>query len=284
VILFFVVAVARYWDVLQKILSSLDIRMVFVIGALWSIGYLILSLSLRLTAKLCGEDVRYTFALKTYAENIPHRYLPGGIWQTVGRAAAFYRAGMRTRTLPLIFVLENVFAVNSSLMFGGAIIVFALEANKVVAGWIGLIVLLMLGIFMIIPVVLSKYLRRSFSGKDYHLIFAIYGTYAAIWGIYSLSFYLYLNSFSQLGYLSSYIQTAGAYMFSVGVGYLAIFAPQGVGVMEAVYNYLSPLSVGFGAGVAILVGYRACVVVGDFISWSIYLIYTLVSRRTMRMR
>lgn len=280
--MFFGVAVTRYWDVLRKILSSLDVGMVFVIGALWSIGYLILSMSLRLTAKLCAEDVQYSFALKTYAENIPHRYLPGGIWQTVGRAAAFYRAGMRTRALPLIFVLENVFAVNTSLMFGGTIIVFALHGNKVAAGWVSLIVLLMIAIFLIIPIVLSKYMRRRFSGKDYYLIFKIYGTYAAVWCIYSLSFYLYLNSFSQLNFISSYMQTAGAYMFSVGIGYLAIFAPQGIGVMEAVYNYLSPLSVGFGAGVTVLVGYRACVAVGDFISWFMYLIYTLVSKKMNR--
>jgi uncharacterized membrane protein YbhN (UPF0104 family) len=57
------------------------------------------------------------------------------------------------------------------------------------------------------------------------------------------------------------VTAVGAYMVAWGVGWLALFAPQGIGVFEVV---LAGLLAGGGAGLAlVLAGYRALIVVRD---------------------
>jgi uncharacterized membrane protein YbhN (UPF0104 family) len=57
------------------------------------------------------------------------------------------------------------------------------------------------------------------------------------------------------------VTVAGAYMVAWGVGWLALFAPQGVGVFEVT---LVALVAGSGVGLAVvLVGYRAVILVRD---------------------
>jgi hypothetical protein len=62
----------------------------------------------------------------------------------------------------------------------------------------------------------------------------------------------------------------GIYLFSWGVGFLSIFAPQGLGVFELVASELLKGSIGFMGLAALIGGFRAVVLVADLVVWCAY--------------
>jgi hypothetical protein len=64
---------------------------------------------------------------------------------------------------------------------------------------------------------------------------------------------------------------AGIYLFSWGVGFLAIFAPQGIGVFEFVASELMASPVGFMGLAALIAGFRIVVLVADIAVWLVYM-------------
>ena len=104
--------------------------------------------------------------------------------------------------------------------------------------------------------------------------FQLSGYYPAIlalvvyWCIAGLSFTLYLDAFPALALGTTTGETAGIYIFSWCLGYLALFAPQGIGVSEFVSGYLLAGSqaaqiLGF------LLGFRLIVLLADLACWAL---------------
>ena len=62
----------------------------------------------------------------------------------------------------------------------------------------------------------------------------------------------------------------GIYLFSWGVGFLSIFAPQGIGVFEFVASEFMQGPIGFMGFAALIGGFRVVILVADMITWSGY--------------
>ena len=63
---------------------------------------------------------------------------------------------------------------------------------------------------------------------------------------------------------------AGVYLFSWGVGFIAIIAPQGIGVFELVASELMDGPIGFMGLAALIAGFRVVVLVADILVWLVY--------------
>jgi hypothetical protein len=96
------------------------------------------------------------------------------------------------------------------------------------------------------------------------------GVVAVFWVGAAISFLLYLNAFpsSTGGY--SQVEMGGIYLFSWGVGFLSIFAPQGLGVFEVVASELLTGNIGFMELAALIGGFRVVVLVADLAVWCAY--------------
>ena len=70
----------------------------------------------------CGSGVTWYQAFQTHAARLPARYVPGGIWHTVGRVVDYREQGVATRHLTAFVVLENGLAAATTLAVGGAIV------------------------------------------------------------------------------------------------------------------------------------------------------------------
>jgi hypothetical protein len=87
------------------------------------------------------------------------------------------------------------------------------------------------------------------------------------WIIAAIAFVCFLTAFKGLGLSVSYIQAGGIYIFSWAVGFIALFAPQGIGVSEFISGQLLATDMSTKTLTALLALFRFIVFIGDILTW-----------------
>ncbi|ANJ67708.1 hypothetical protein A9404_10275 [Halothiobacillus diazotrophicus] len=103
------------------------------------------------------------------------------------------------------------------------------------------------------------------------------------WILSSISFLFFLDAFSSDLLGSSWLQVVGVYLYSWGVGFLAIFAPQGVGVFEVVAANLLNSNFPIQGLIVVLVLFRLVTALADLLFWLIWLFVRKVIRERSAM-
>ncbi|MEK8018084.1 MAG: hypothetical protein VSS75_014510 [Candidatus Parabeggiatoa sp.] len=218
--------------------------------------------------KACGSSISYSFALKTHINRLPARYLPGGIWHTVGRTMDFYQQGIKPVHLTTFVLLENIMAASTAFIIGG-ISVWYFRGITDIWGKIAVIGCLcsILGLSLA-PKILNWQILKSVSQVHYRFYLQTIAIYILIWFLLTFAFITYLSAFLALGEISM-LEVGGIYIFSWGIGFIAIFAPQGIGIFEMVAGNMlnAPLSLGNIA--VLLAGFRVITLIADMSIWSL---------------
>lgn len=209
----------------------------FLSGALWG----------RIIGNL-GHTIGAISAFRiTFLANLG-RYLPGKIWQAVGVIALAKPYGVREQDAASSFVISQAFALPSSaLVIALAVILkpgIVVSAENdwimpalVLVAVISLLILLALifapaAMFNLANKGLVKIGREpvalSLKKKDAGLLFLGYSLY---WVLHGLAFHVFLISIAPDNAPSA-IESIGAFTLAHQIGYLALFAPGGVGVRE----------------------------------------------------
>lgn len=210
-----------------------------------------------------GCDVTWRAALQATAESGPARYLPGSVWYAVSRGVALQRSGVPVRALAAVATLETLLVPVVGFALGGLLLAAAGRTPGLAAS-VPVVVAAVVLLVVASPPVVNRALRvRSGDGPPLRLSWAAQGrllTWITVFWLWSGSvFALYVSAFPTATDRGP-VTAVGAYMVAWGVGWLALFAPQGVGVFEVVLAGL----LSSGAGLAlVLAGYRALVVVRD---------------------
>lgn len=236
--------------------------------ALWCLTLALAPIASMLIFNAKGQSVNYRTAANIHFENLPARYVPGGIWHTVGRVAAFGKLGIDARALSTFVVMENALAVATAFVLGGSTIV----AIRGLDTW-GQIAALGALAGIVIIVALPYLLRTRLLKGQTGLSTGIYVTVVAFTGVYWLvaaaAFVTYVFAYSALAAQSSPLEVGATYLFSWGVGFLAIFAPQGIGVFEVVAAELMRDTESLTSVAALLAGFRLIVLVADALAWGL---------------
>lgn len=224
-----------------------------------------------------GQSMAYGDALRIHTARLPAKYLPGGIWHTVARAADYHGAGLSPRHISSCLVLENLIALCVALMVGGGIVGMHLDRAS---GWwllawgavgVGVVVVGLLP-WLVGRLLLAEGERVAWSAVGWSLLFIV-----LFWGVAALAFVSYTSAFVGLFAETSPLAVAGVYLFSWAVGYVALFAPQGIGVSEVVAASLLGGGMAIGGIAAALAGFRVVVLIADLTSWMV--VRLLGSRR-----
>ena len=99
------------------------------------------------------------------------------------------------------------------------------------------------------------------------------------WSLLSVSFLLFIKAFPSLELGVSDIKVMATFVFSWAVGFLAIFAPQGIGVSEYVTSQTLGGSLKFDQMVTFLVGFRIVCFLVDNISFSVFKLISVLKSR-----
>ena len=217
-----------------------------------------------------GSAARAGAVLRATVRSLPARYLPGSIWYPLGRAALLASEGVRKSALATVAVLEIAVSVVVAFALGGLLLaVGGLTPGGSAAVAVACIALLVGAS----PPVLNPVLgwlaaRRKISAPrlDWAAYLRLLGWMGAFWALSALAFTVYLHAFPEVA-VRAPLTVAGAFLVAWGVGTLAVFAPQGLGVFEVT---LAALLVGRPAvGTAVVIaGFRALVAVRDVIAFA----------------
>ena len=248
-------------------------RPVFLISAvlLWASLHLLAPLSPQLILRSLGYSLPYKELLKIYISRLPARYIPGGVWHTVGRLADYHSSGVTKRHLSFLAFFDTLFPIPVTLCIGGTLLWIwspgtQTDSLVMTCSIFSCIVLLSpFFIFKWVTIVNNAQIKATLLYL-YMLLLAF-----IFWFLAATSFLFYFHSVAiPESSQHSIFAVAGAYIFAWGAGYIAIFAPQGIGVFEVVAGKLINLPMSLGSSVAFLAGFRLIALMADFIIYSLY--------------
>jgi hypothetical protein len=213
------------------------------------------------------QPVRYRDTLRIHLVNLPARYLPGGIWHTVGRAVSYRKLGISGGGIGLFILLENLLSVAVAFVMGGTVL-FTYRGGEY---W-GIIAVFCAAAGGLLLLLLPALLRTQLFGYRFivpsvRYYLAAIATVMLIWCAASAAFVAFIASFPSLQPDTSLLQTAAVYLFSWGVGFVAVFAPQGIGVFEVVAGELLRGMLALGGVAVLMAGFRLVILVADLLAW-----------------
>jgi len=256
-------------DELMQLISNASLKYLCLAAIVWGLLHALSPLLAVVVFDACGSKVSWKQAFATHAARLPARYLPGGIWHTVGRVMDYREQGVKSRHLTAFVILENGLAAAVTLAIGGAI-VFSMRGVDPIGSIAGLA---SVAGFIAVPVIGFLTNSRVLQSPDRLSVVAYSkstATVALFWAGATIAFLLYLSAFPATTLEYSHLEMAGVYLFSWGVGFLAIFAPQGIGVFELVASELMDGPIGFMGLAALIAGFRVVVLVADILVWLVY--------------
>lgn len=211
---------------------------------------------------IVGDSPGYATCLRTMVLAQLAKYLPGGIWAVVGQVELSKKAGVPRGKSVVAMGLMSAALVVSGLVFGAIVgaPIMMLGPAKVAAAALG-VVLLMASMH---PAVFSRIVRATFlvAGRQAPRIdltildVARVLLYAIVyWPCAGLAFFLMAGAVVRVS-PADLLPFAGAYAISWTLGYVAVFAPGGLGVREPALVFFLARIVGFTGATLIALSQR----------------------------
>ena len=209
------------------------------------------------------------------------RYVPGSVWFAVGRVGLLRSAGLPLGPLGATAVLEMATSLTVVLICG--LVVLGLSGGVPgSATW--MIVLALALIAATSPTIGGRVVawlaaRRGVEfSLDWRGYLKLLGVNLFFWGWSAVTFLLYLRAFPATDSYRT-VLVIGGFLLTWGIGFLAPFAPQGIGVFEvAMATVLQAEGV---AGTAVVLGgYRLVLLARDLIATSTAEV--IATRRALR--
>jgi hypothetical protein len=247
----------------------------------WMLMHALAPLFSMLIFRARNVPLSYRTAARIHITNLPARYIPGGIWHTVGRIAGFRDMDINQRDISIFVFLENLLAVCVAFVIGGSL----LAVSRGFDGWGQIAALSAVGaaVFLLAsPFILSLRVIQGAERFPIRNFVAVTIVTAITWCVAATAFVIYLSAFPGLPLQAAPLETAGTYLFSWGVGFISIFAPQGIGVFEVVAADLMRGAGTLMSVAALLAGFRLIILVADVAVWAA--LRVISSRRVSAVR
>lgn len=212
--------------------------------------YLLHSIHWLLATRLT-EKTEYTQSFSFFASQ-PYKYLPSSIFTFSYRAVYSRKLGLSFRKSSISQVYENISMLSANLsVFIAAYLLYI----KTIFGLFAFASIFIASLLLYLKKNLHiKIKSKKVKIKTSHLLAMYYLSFVA-WCSCGISFYI-LNS--ALGLSGNFLLLIAANSIAFSLSILAVFAPGGIGVREAVYSFFSIAAV-------TVISWRILVFVMDFL-------------------
>jgi len=226
------------WSTLKQYNWHFNIRMLMLSSILlWLAFFTSIILIHRAFIKIGKAKINFIQLFRIFNISNLGRYVPGKIWNILG---LYYLAGeynINKKQTTLAILVNEVAYKGSALLIGIFYFIFSSSFKQYFPFMIFSLIFLLI---IIHPKVIDKVLNfilKLFKKPpinvhfNYITILIFFILYIGVWMIYSLAFYVFVNSITQLESVSI------IHFFTIlplcwVVGYIMIFAPGGIGVRE----------------------------------------------------
>jgi len=215
-----------------------------------------------------GYDVPLKYAFKiSYITNLG-RYIPGKIWPVIGMVYLAKKININEEVSITSWIVAQIFTIPPSLLAGFMCIVISPEIMtsdilQFLNFWVYLAIAFIIVFSILIIVIPNKILSlfnillKKIGRQEIHFkisiktALAVYLGYTICWLCYGAAFWLFISSITGNQSLPV-LPTVGSFILAYQLGYLAFFAPGGIGVRELVLTaILTPYLGSITAGIAI---------------------------------
>jgi len=251
------------WNQVKDFDWEFDYYLLTIAFALQILTFLWLLKIFKWILKKTGSSVSNRRLFKAWFISSLGKYLPGKVWQFLGMIFLLEKEGVPKKNTFSSMVLGQTLSVISglfiSVLFLGANLYSQFfSANPgLMAGFVALSLAIL--VLLCYPKVLEKVVNLGLgilkkekitldiSVKEV-IIYLLY--YSLSWLLFGLAFWIFVKAMAQASF-NMYTNLTGAFAFSLNIGFLALFAPGGIGVREGILVLL--LEAYFPAPVAILI-------------------------------
>ena len=221
--------------------------MVFVVSCLVLLSGNLLSGMLwgRVVSDLSGVALPAREAVRIFLVANLARYLPGKLWQLAGLAVLASRRGVPVSAATASAIVAHGASLTAASVFGALVFVGGRASGQSGLVWVP-VVLLGASLVALIPPVFRRLLRLAMRmGLDVPAeqlgpmrVLGWLGLFLLQWIVYGWSFFWLARSFGLQG---SALELSAAFVAAYVLGYVALFAPAGIGVREvALTGLLTP--------------------------------------------
>lgn len=189
----------------------------------------------RIAARRNGITLSFLTSARLYNLSQLGKYLPGSIWQFVGRAAAYRARGAAYGSIRDALLVESLWVVAGSACIGVALVgpqvvgLVAQSLTPLLAWWLGggllASALVALAVAFWKRHLALRYLRLAMPSVPVVLV------QAGIWGVLGLAFWV-LTRACQMDVPPAF--AAGLFAVGYSLGFLVPFAPAGLGIRDAI--------------------------------------------------
>ncbi|HVR80729.1 MAG TPA: hypothetical protein VHF02_01350 [Luteimonas sp.] len=263
---FLIVSFWRARVTLQAVLLQAEVPPLILTIALWALLHLLTPLLSALVLREIGTAVDYRTALAIHVGRLPARYLPGGIWHTVSRVMDLHRLGVSRSQLSVLVLLENLVPVGTALTVGGLCLWAAggLRLPLAIAAVLGGVLLL-----SCIPLLLRHRALLHRCGYAPGAYLKVVAVTAVFWLVAASAFACYWSAFPAARAGIPILQVYGTYLLAWVIGFISVFAPQGIGVFESVAGVLLKGALSFGGVAVLAAGFRVAILAADALAYAI---------------
>lgn len=266
-------------DSLWAILNNAALPLLLQSILLWILLHLFAPLFSTVIFRGLSEQINYSEAFLIHASRLPAKYLPGGIWHSVARIEGYHSSGAAPKSVMLYLLIENLLSAGITLSLGGVVVYHYFQGTTAFSAFIIPIILVALGVVIMTPLVIcKKFLPKGQCSLFVHNYLLGVIISLTFWVGASWSFLCFIQAMPDSDILASAPQIMGVYLFSWGIGFITLFAPQGIGVSEYISSLLLQHGVEATAMIVLLAGFRIVVLCADLITWIITLLLFLPNR------
>jgi glycosyltransferase 2 family protein len=255
----------KNFALLENLITNASIIGIFLAIFLWSTAHLLSPLLSKSILSSLNSPITYKKLLQIHASRLPARYVPGGIWHTVGRIADLHLEGVSRQDLTFLIAAESIIPLLMAFTMGGSYLWFS-NSSKGYSLLFGVLFTASLSAIVILPLFFAKKINSSNNLIPIYLKSLLVSF--CFWLVASSSFTAYYLSFPLTIDKISFLTVPAAYIFSWGIGYIAIFAPQGIGVFEFVAGNILNLPTTLSGTIVVLAGFRLVNLISDITVWS----------------
>jgi hypothetical protein len=249
-------------DVFLSYAGQTEAALVLLSVILTVMGKLMTAYQMKTALQIAGYPAGNMEGLRLYSYADITKYAPGGIWGIVSRLGMYKARRMPVKAISQAFTMEHIWLIGSSLVIGGILYATALAIDTQhefgIPTFLGVVPKELLSAMALVATVFSatawvfvlKYSSRILScDVSYGRTILLFILQTFLWGSLGAGFAVLMPV---AGYSAPvFLLLAGAFSIAFGLGFLAFWAPAGIGVREAALFLLISPVLGFNTIMAV---------------------------------
>lgn len=254
----------RHWPEIHAIAQRISPSTLCLCVSIYTLSHFLATAATKTLFAANGYPMRHATFLRIHLQRLPAKYLPGGIWQTVGRGADLVQLGIPTRTVVQTLFLEQILAIWWAGFIGFILVGCTFDGKtRATAVTLAFALLASAGLLMLL---IAKFKPDAAGLARAARTPKACAAYVVGWCCLASAFtcYAWLGGLTQ----AAPLRIGASFLVSWMLGALAFFAPQGMGVFELVMQHAIFLPQPDNAQSLWLIGsYRLVVLSADLLAW-----------------